>query len=76
MYEIVKIEVKGNVFFDVRSVQSSKRVARFKDEVLANNFSNYLIRNMITTGEQWLKQPARIRNFFTMAATEAYPSFS
>lgn len=75
MYEIKPCQVKNNTFFDVRLSSSGKRVARFNDEVMANNFTNYLIRNMITTGEQWFKQPARIRNSFAAATGMPYPTF-
>lgn len=75
MYEIKSCQVKNNIFFDVKVSSSGKRVARFNDEVMAINFTNYLIRNMITTGEQWFKQPARIRNSFSAATGMAYPTF-
>lgn len=75
MYEIKQCQVKNNTFFDVRVSSSGKRVARFSDEVMANNFANYLIRNMITTGDQWFKQPARIRNSFSAATGMPYPTF-
>jgi hypothetical protein len=74
MYEIKQIKIKNTTVFDVNRVHTGKRVARFTDDIMANNFMNYLIRNLITTNDQWSKQPARVKNSFTVATGQQSPS--
>lgn len=75
MYNVIEVQTKSQVFFDVKNANNNHLVARFSDKTLASNFANYLIRNMITNSKQWDAQPNVRKMAFKAATGQFYPWF-